>query len=65
MKRWNFYIFDMTHSCFSRKSVIYSDWNIEYTYTSYRKWVDVLGLAIANKVDSDFSLPYQEKCNME
>ncbi len=60
-KQWKFCILDETHSCFSSYPAVYSDMNIRYTYVSYRKWTDVRGLAIANKVGEDFFAPYVEK----
>lgn len=60
-KRWKFCILDETHCCFSELPISYADWNIKYTYVSYRKWSDIRGFAIANKIADDFVLPYEEK----
>lgn len=62
-KQWKFCILDETHSCFSGIPLTYSDFNIIYAYTSYRKWSDIRAFAIANRTVGNFVLPYVEKYN--
>ncbi|MCI8747554.1 MAG: hypothetical protein HFH67_06750 [Lachnospiraceae bacterium] len=61
ISQWKFCILDETHSCFSDYIVPYSEWNIKYSYISYRKWADIKGLAIAEKIEDDFQLTFIQK----
>lgn len=56
VNRWKFCILDETHSCFSEYPISYLEWNIKYRYTSYRKWADIRGFAMALKIGDDFQI---------
>lgn len=61
LQQWLFSILDETHSCFADSQMDYEEWNVKYTYTSYRKWSDIRGFAIAEKIEGDFLLRLPEQ----
>lgn len=65
INEWDLIILDETHSCFRKGMPEPLNDNVKYRYISYRKWTDIRGFAMAEKVRSNFLLPPPGKQNKD